>query len=93
MKSFRSFVLAALILVVLPLTSHAAGLWLYEQATPDMGSASAGRVALAADASAASVNPPNSILTLPNSAVAMVATPVVGCLQLHFRMFTRFLLT
>jgi long-chain fatty acid transport protein len=57
MKSFRSFVLAALILVVLPLTSHAAGLWLYEQATPDMGSASAGRVALAADASAASVNP------------------------------------
>jgi long-chain fatty acid transport protein len=38
-------------------TSLAAGLWLYEQATPDMGLAAAGRVALASDASTASVNP------------------------------------
>ena len=35
----------------------AAGLWLYEQATPDMGSAAAGRAALAVDASTAAVNP------------------------------------
>lgn len=35
----------------------AAGLWLYEQANPDMGSASAGRVALGSDASTASTNP------------------------------------
>jgi long-chain fatty acid transport protein len=35
----------------------AAGLWLYEGGTPDVGSANAGRAALAADASTASANP------------------------------------
>ncbi len=57
MDSLRLFVLSTLIVCLLPLSGEAAGLWLYEQATPDMGSASAGRVALAMDASTASVNP------------------------------------
>lgn len=46
-----------LFICTLPLYVKAAGLWFYEQATPDMGSASAGRAALATDASTASVNP------------------------------------
>ena len=57
MDSLRFFIWSTLIICLLPLSGHAAGLWLYEQATPDMGSASAGRVALAMDASTASVNP------------------------------------
>lgn len=50
-------VFSVFIVLFAPLSGWAAGLWLYEQATPDMGSASAGRVALASDASTASVNP------------------------------------
>jgi len=42
---------------MLPHDANSAGLWLYEQATPDMGSAAAGRAALASDASTNSVNP------------------------------------
>jgi long-chain fatty acid transport protein len=38
-------------------TAHAGGLWLYEGGTPDLGTAAAGRAALAADASTAGVNP------------------------------------
>jgi len=57
MVSLRFFILSTLITCLLPLSVDAAGLWLYEQATPDMGTASAGRVALASDASTASVNP------------------------------------
>jgi len=57
MKTLRFIVLATMIIGLVPLDGRAAGLWLYEQATPDMGSASAGRVALAMDASTASVNP------------------------------------
>lgn len=57
MKSFQPFLLSALILFLLPFSGEAAGLWLYELATPDMGSASAGRVALAMDASTAAINP------------------------------------
>jgi long-chain fatty acid transport protein len=57
MKPLRFFIWSTLVACLLPLSVHAAGLWLYEQATPDTGSASAGRVALAMDASTASVNP------------------------------------
>ena len=35
----------------------AAGLWLYEQGTPDLGTASAGRASMATDASTAAANP------------------------------------
>ncbi|MGB8720396.1 MAG: hypothetical protein WCD46_13880, partial [Desulfobacterales bacterium] len=34
-----------------------AGLWLYEIGTPDLGTAAAGRAALASDASTAGTNP------------------------------------
>lgn len=53
----RSIHLIILMVILTTGTSWAAGLWLYEMATPDMGSASAGRVALASDASTASLNP------------------------------------
>lgn len=57
MNILRLAVFSVFIVCLVPLSGWAAGLWLYEQATPDMGSASAGRVALASDASTASVNP------------------------------------
>ena len=57
MKSFAPAVLVALFLSFVPVNVHSAGLWLYEMGTPDMGTAAAGRVALAADASTASTNP------------------------------------
>jgi long-chain fatty acid transport protein len=57
MNILRTFLLISLGICLTTILSHGAGLWLYEQATPDMGSASAGRVALANDASTASVNP------------------------------------
>jgi len=57
MNILRLAVFSVFIVCLAPLSGRAAGLWLYEQATPDMGSASAGRVALASDASTASVNP------------------------------------
>ena len=57
MNSLRFTVVVTLLFCLTPLQAKSAGLWLYEQATPDMGTASAGRVALASDASTASVNP------------------------------------
>ena len=57
MNILRLFFVSAMILCVTPITGETSGLWLYEQATPDMGTAAAGRVALASDASTASVNP------------------------------------
>jgi long-chain fatty acid transport protein len=57
MNILRLFLVSAMILCVTPITGETSGLWLYEQATPDMGTAAAGRVALASDASTASVNP------------------------------------
>ena len=38
-------------------SARAGGLWLYEQPTPDMGTAAAGRAALAKDAATAAGNP------------------------------------
>ncbi|MBW2518923.1 MAG: outer membrane protein transport protein [Deltaproteobacteria bacterium] len=57
MNSLRSLLLLTLGICLAPFSAQAAGLWLYEQATPDMGTAAAGRVALSSDASTASVNP------------------------------------
>ena len=49
----------ALLLAVLPCTESAwaGGIWLYEMATPDQGTAAAGRAALGLDASTAWANP------------------------------------
>ncbi len=57
MKKLNTLVLAVLILYLLPISGHAAGLWLYEQGASDMGLAAAGRAALAQDASTAAANP------------------------------------
>jgi long-chain fatty acid transport protein len=46
-----------LILVLVAASAHAGGLWLYEEATPDMGVGGAGRQAAGFDASTASGNP------------------------------------
>ncbi|MCK5316205.1 MAG: outer membrane protein transport protein [Anaerolineales bacterium] len=48
---------AALFTALLATSTWAAGLWLYEQATPDLGTAAAGRAAAAKDASTAGTNP------------------------------------
>ena len=48
-------VLSCFILFIAP--AKGAGLWLYEWGTPDLGTAAAGRAALATDASTASANP------------------------------------
>ena len=57
-KRIGSISLWLLVLTVLSAPpAWAAGLWLYEMATPDMGTAAAGRAALANDASTAVFNP------------------------------------
>ncbi len=49
--------LAVSLLTMAAASAHAAGLWLYESGAPDMATASAGRAALARDASTAATNP------------------------------------
>src|SRR6202166_3035449 len=53
----RATSFAALILLALVSTARAAALELYETGAPDLGTASAGRTAMAADASTAAANP------------------------------------
>jgi len=58
MKKYScSIFVSALFVVLAAASTHAGALWLYEQATPDMGVAGAGRQAAAMDASTASGNP------------------------------------
>ena len=58
-------------------TAHAAGLWLYEQGTPDVGTANAGVAARASDAATASVNPAG--MTRLEESQAMVGIqPIYG---------------
>jgi long-chain fatty acid transport protein len=58
MKKYGLSVFISLWFVILAAASARAGaLWLYEEATPDMGVAGAGRQAAAMDASTASGNP------------------------------------
>jgi len=58
MKKYVLSIFISILFVILAVASaHAGGLWLYEQATPDMGVAGAGRQAAAMDASTASGNP------------------------------------
>jgi long-chain fatty acid transport protein len=54
-RSVLSMMLVAGLLVVSPVWG--AGLWLYEMGTPDLGTATAGRAAMASDASTAGANP------------------------------------
>lgn len=50
MKNFFTISLVALTFALGNTSAHAAGLWLYEQGTPDVGTASAGMTARAQDA-------------------------------------------
>ena len=54
---FRYLSIAIFFIVVAASSTWGAGLWLYELGTPDMGTASAGRGAIAKDASIAGINP------------------------------------
>jgi long-chain fatty acid transport protein len=54
---YRCALFAMLSFGVLVPSAWAGGLWLYELGTPDLGTAGAGRTALAADASTAGTNP------------------------------------
>ena len=53
----RCFYVVALCTSLLATSAWGGGLWLYEEATPDLGTAAAGRAALANDASTAAANP------------------------------------
>src|SRR5580700_5514768 len=53
----RTISLAAVILLTFVTSARGAGLLLYETGAPDLGTASAGRAAMAADASTAAANP------------------------------------
>ncbi|MFZ2060282.1 MAG: outer membrane protein transport protein [Candidatus Binatus sp.] len=53
----RTLCLATVILLALVTSARAAGLLLYETGAPDLGTASAGRAAMAGDASTAAANP------------------------------------
>ena len=53
----RSIAASAFVLAITSTSTHAGGLWLYETGSPDMGTATAGRAAMARDASTAGSNP------------------------------------
>ena len=56
-KSYHCILLALFSVFLFVPTAWGAGLWLYEAGTPDLGTAGAGRAALATDASTAGMNP------------------------------------
>ena len=56
-RQYCCTVLVILILALFISPARGAGLWIYEQGTPDLGTASAGRAALGNDASTAGNNP------------------------------------
>ncbi len=58
MKSvYFTLIFAFSVFAMLTASAQAGGLWLYEGGTPDLGTAAAGRAALASDASTAGTNP------------------------------------
>ena len=56
-KYYLSLMWITLIACLCPVYAFAGGAWVYEMATPDLGTAAAGRAALASDASTAFSNP------------------------------------
>src|SRR5271170_5041371 len=56
-KVYRTISVATVILLTFVTCARAAGLLLYETGAPDLGTASAGRAAMAVDASTAAANP------------------------------------
>jgi len=57
MKQLKRIMLTAAVLVLATTNARAAGIWLYEMGQADMGTATAGRAAMARDASTAFSNP------------------------------------
>ena len=53
----RTILIAVLFILFMGSSIRAGGLWLYEAGTPDLGTAGAGRAAMAKDASTAGQNP------------------------------------
>ena len=69
--------LVSLALVIGSSATHGAGLWLYEQGTPDVGTAAAGMAARADDAATAFANPAG--MTRLKESQAMVGIqPIYG---------------
>jgi long-chain fatty acid transport protein len=72
--------LVSLALILTMATARAAGLWLYEQGTPDVGTATAGMAARADDAATAFANPAG--MTRLRESQAMVGIqPIYGNMQ------------
>lgn len=80
-KTCLSLIWAAILGCLCPALALAGGMWMYESGTPDMGTASAGRAALAEDASTAFGNPAG--MTRLDRTQAMVAVEVVAP-SIHF---------
>lgn len=57
LQTFRKAILLASTIMALATSAHGAGLLLYETGVPDLGTASAGRAAMAQDASTVAANP------------------------------------
>ena len=71
-----SLVIAVAVLLLHPTGAQAGGAWVYEVGVPDLGTASAGRAALAADASTAFGNPAG-MTRLEGSQVLLGLQPLV----------------
>jgi long-chain fatty acid transport protein len=56
-RSYHCVLLALFSVFLLVPTAWGGGVWLYEGGTPDLGTAGAGRAALAVDASTVGANP------------------------------------
>jgi long-chain fatty acid transport protein len=77
---FRRSVAVGLVVLGLALAgtqAHAGGLWLYEVGSPDLGTAGAGRAALAADASTAWGNPAG-MTRLSSSEILVGLQPIIA---------------
>lgn len=76
----RSITHALLLLALISTSAHGAGLWLYEQGTPDVGTAAAGMAARADDAATAFANPAG-MTRLKESQVMAGIQPIYGNMQ------------
>lgn len=76
-SAFRTIALAFVPGMVFTITAHAGGLFLYEMATPDLGTASAGRAA-AADNAATAFGNPAGMTRLDQSQMLVGIQPAYG---------------
>jgi len=74
--------LAVIVAGIYPATARSAGISLYETGAPDLGTAGAGRAALAADASTAGANPAGMTL-LDSSQLLVAAGAMLPAINFH----------